>query len=87
MTSKVIVSNNAAGLGDDKMLEAALGLHNQNAYMGMISETWRSGCVLEKKEVGNHGWLFVGFGTEKPGAFGSRRGVGVGQVGRLRSAS
>ena len=32
MTSKMIVSNNAAGLGDDKMLEAALGLHNMRTW-------------------------------------------------------
>ena len=53
-----------------------MSLHNRNAYAGMFSETWRKGYTLEELEISVHGYRYVGFGCEKAGAFGSKRGVG-----------
>ena len=67
-SSKVWYSCNALGLHDAKMTEMALGLQARNAYVCVISKTWRVDQKIEEKvvQVGAHGWRFVGFGCALP---------------------
>ena len=57
--SRAWFSNNAAGLDDDKMMHMVLGLHAQNAYLCLVSETWRSRRELEEKAQDRDSWRSI----------------------------